>query len=138
MPEQNGLTTLLRDTEDEYIEDFCQAYQDEICTPDGFIVFCKYLKETGKHFCCGKNGVFQKTRAMRILWAKYILMNPSERIILTDTTTGNTLFFLTKTATPHVVICKKLGNKWNLISAFAVGGKRAQQYRKGQHPYTFF
>jgi len=138
MSEQNGLTTLIRDTEDEYIKDFCEAYKDEICTPDGFVVFCKYLEKTAKHVCCGKDGPFQKTRAMRILWAKYILMNPSERIILKDTTTGNTLFFLTRTKTPHIVICKKLDNKWNLVSAFPVSGERAQQYKKGQPPYEFF
>ncbi len=138
MSEQAGLITLIRDTEAEYIQDFCEAYKDEITTPDGFVIFCKYLEQTAKHFCCGKNGPFQKTRAMRILWAKYILMNPDERIVLKDMTTGNTMFFLTRTKTPHIVICNKLDGKWNLISAFAVNGKRAQQYRKGQPPYEFF
>lgn len=138
MTNENGLTTLHRDTEDEYIKEFCEVYKEEIHTPDGFVIFCKYLESTAKHVCCGTEKVFQKTRAMRILWAKYILLNPEERIVLKDTSTDNLLFFLTRTKIPHVVVCKKLEDKWNLISSFAVGGKRAEQYRKGKPPYEFF
>lgn len=140
MAEDNGLVTLLRDTEEEYIAEFCEAYKDEIFTPDGFVIFCKYLESTAKHICRGskKGAKFQITRAQRIMWAKYILMNPDERIILTDTSTNNTLFFMTRERTPHIVICKKLGDKWNLISSFAVGGDRAKKYFKAEPPYEYY
>lgn len=138
MAEQNGLVTLHRETEAEYLEAFYEEYKEDFCTPDGFTIFCKYPETTAKHFCCGKKGPFQKVRAMRILWAKYILLNPSERIVLKDTSSGNTLFFLTRTKTPHIVICRKLEGKWNLVSSFAVGGKRAEQYRNGEPPYEYF
>jgi len=121
------------------LQEFCNTYREEITTPDGFVVFCKYLEQTAKHFCRGKDGkTFQKVRAQRMLWAKYILMNPSERIVLNDTQTSNTLFFLTKKRHPHLVVCRKLGTKWNLISSFAVGGKRAEKYRNGKSPYVFY
>lgn len=139
MADGDGLTTLIRETEEQYIQDFCNAYKDEFTTPDGFVIICKYLEQTAKHVCCGGDGgAFQPVRAQRILWAKFILMNPSERIILTDTQTKNTIFFLTRSRHPHVVICRKLGDKWNLISSFAVGGKRAEKYRNGKPPYEFF
>lgn len=139
MTETGGLTTLFRETEEEYIADFCAAYKDEIITPDGFVVFCKYLEETAKHVCRGKDKkTFHKVRAQRILWAKYILMNPGERIVLTDTQTSNTLFFLTRSKSPHVVVCKKLGDRWNIISSHVVGGERAEKYRKGEPPYVFY
>lgn len=140
MAENDGLITIIRETEEEYIADFCEAYKDDIHTPDGFVVFCKYLRTTAIHFCRGnkKGAKFQKTRAMRIMWAKYILMNPDERIVLKDISTGNTLFFMTREKTPHVVICKKLNDKWNLISSFAVGGDRAKKYLKGEHPYEYY
>lgn len=139
MSDTDGLVTLCRETEEEYIEEFCNAYKDEIVTPDGFVIFCKYLEQTAKHVCRGQDKkTFQRVRAQRILWAKFILMNPSERIILSDTQSSNTLFFLTDTKRPHVVVCKKLGDKWNLISSFAVGGKRAEKYRNGKPPYTFY
>lgn len=138
MADNDGIITIIRETEAEYIADFCEAYKDEIHTPDGFVVFCKYLEATAKHVCCGKDGKFQKTRAMRIMWAKYILLNPTERIVLKDVSTDNTLFFMTREKTPHVVVCKKLGDKWNLISSFAVGGDRAKKYLKGEHPYEYY
>ena len=116
---------------------FLFCIKDEIKTPDGLTVFCKYLEKTAKHFCCGKNGPFQKTRAQRILWAKYILFNPSERILLKDTSTGNRLFFLTRKRLPHVVVCNKLDGKLNLVSSLLVGGGRAEKYRKGEPPYEF-
>ncbi|MDP2749833.1 MAG: hypothetical protein Q8O89_03300 [Nanoarchaeota archaeon] len=133
-----GLTTVCLDTEEEHIQRFCDEYKDEIVTPDGFVIFCKYPEKTAKHICCGKNGVFQKTRAQRILWPKYILLNPSERIVLIDTTNKSTLFFFTKRRKPHLVVCNELGGKLNLISSFAVGGKRIEKYRNGESPYEFY
>jgi len=138
MTTEIGLKTLFCGTEEEYIQEFCEIYKEEIHTPDGFIVFCKYLESTAKHVCRGgKKGPFQETRAMRIPWAKYILMNPDERIVLKDTSSDNILFFLTRKKMPHLVVCKKLDNKWNLISSLVVGGKRAEKYRKGKPPYEF-
>ncbi len=139
MSENDNLKILILNTEEEYLKEFCEAYRADFCTPDGFNICCKYLESTAKHFCRGgKNGPFQVTRAYRILWAKYILMHPEERVILRDICTGNTLFFLIRTKTPHIVVCKKLGDKWNLISSFVVGGDRAKKYLKGQYPYEYF
>src|SRR3990167_2778346 len=108
MSEAEGLSTLFWETEEEYIQKFCETYKDEIKTPDGYIVFCKYIDKTAKHFCRGKDGkTFQKTRAQRILWAKYILLNLNERIVLIDTSTDNILFFLTRERCSHLVVCSK-------------------------------
>jgi hypothetical protein len=130
------LTTLFLNTENEYIEKFHETYRDDFNTPDGFTICCKYLEATAKHFCCGKNGSFQKTRAQRILWAKYILLNPNERIILTDTTTNNIIFFFTKHS--HCIICRKLGEKLNLISSFIASGKRKNMYKNGKPPFIYY
>lgn len=137
--ETDGLITLIRDTEEEYIREFCAAHQDDIITPDGFTVFCKYPEKTARHICRGKEDkVFQKTRAQRILWAKFILLHPDERIVLTDNQSKNLLFFLTRHRHPHLVVCSKLDEKWNIISSFAVSGKRAEKYRNGEPPYDFY
>lgn len=139
MNAHDGLINLFRESEDDYIEAFCQEFKEEFSTPDGFLIICKYLNATARHICRGsKGGIFQEARARRILWAKYILMNPHERIILKDTSSGNTLFFLTKENNPHVVVCKKLDGKWNIISSFVVSGDRAKKYLKGTPPYEFF
>jgi hypothetical protein len=135
----DGLITLIRDTEDEYIQEFLVAHQGDITTPDGFTVFCKYPEKTALHICRGGDGkVFQKTRAQRILWAKFILLHPEERIVLKNSQNNNLLFFLTRQRTPHLVVCNKLDGKWNIISSHAVGGKRAEQYRNGTPPYGFY
>ena len=135
----DGLITLIRDTEEEYIEEFLAAHQDDIITPDGFTVFCKYPEATARHICRGKEGkVFQITRAQRILWAKFILLHPEERIVLKNSQNNNLLFFLTRQRQPHLVVCNKVDGKWNIISSHAVGGKRAEQYRNGTPPYGFY
>ena len=136
---ENGLKSIFRDTEEEYIQEFCEAFKEEIQTPDGFTVFCKYLRKTAIHICRGQDGkVFQPARAQRILWAKYILMHPNERIVLTNEITGNLLFFLTKERNPHLIVCNKLEEKWNIISSHLVGGKRAKAYLSGKPPYPYY
>ena len=135
----DNIVTLFLNSEQEYIDRFCEEYKNPILTPDGFIIECKYLKKTAYHFCCGKNGKhFHQARASKILWAKYILMNCDQRIILQDCRTNNLIFFLSK-RTPYAVICSILyENKLNLISGFMVSGKRGVAYKNGKPPYVFF
>ena len=138
MSEANELTAIFRDTEAEFIRYFCETYKNEMQTPDGFSVFCKYPEDTAKHFCRGTSGVFQRTRAQRMGWVKYILFNPSERNVLIDTNTKKILFFFTRRRKPHLIVCEKLDGKLNLISGFPVRGERAERYRNGDPPYVFY
>ena len=132
------LKTIFLNSEQEYIDKFCAEYKDEIKTPDGFIIVCKYLNETALHICGGKSKKFQPTRARYILWPKYILLHLQERTKLFDNSSKNIIFFLDRSKISYAVICGKLRDgRLNLISGIVVGGKRAVDYRKGNPPYSF-
>lgn len=136
-----GLTFVDLNSESDYISLFCKEYGNAISTEDGFIVECKYPLATAKHICHGgkKNAPFQKARAQRILWPKYILSNPVERKVLIDNQTGYIIFFFEKGKTAYAVVCSKLKNgNLNLTTGFLVDGKRAMAYRKGKQPYSFY
>ncbi|MFH1694213.1 MAG: hypothetical protein ABH880_00455 [Patescibacteria group bacterium] len=138
-----GLTYVSVGSEEDYIDLFTKKYGAPIKTPDCFTVECKYLRQTALHFLYGKkkSGKFQPARASRIYYAEYILENPNERKTLLDTQTGNLIFFFerAKGKIRYAVICSVLkDDNLNLISGFVVGGKRAEEYRDGKLPYTFY
>lgn len=135
----NGLKTIECGTEEEYIKIFYQEYAGEINTPDGFKIICRDLERRAKHFCGGKQEIFQKSRAQRILWAKGILLlDPSERKVLVDQKTKNFIFFFAGGKTSYAVICSQIKGCLDLISGFIVGGKRAEAYKNGELPYLFY
>lgn len=65
-------------TEDGYYKRFCEIYGTDIKTPDGFCITCKNLEGTARHVCGGAQKIFQKARACRIEWPKYILLHPEK------------------------------------------------------------
>jgi len=133
------LITIFPESEKEAIERFCSEYENEINTPNGFVVVCKYPVETAKHICGGKKRKFQSTRARYILWPKYIFLHPEERIVLQDNKTKNLIFFHEEKSIAYAVICRPLrGGKLDLISGFVVRGTRAVKYREGRPPYSFY
>lgn len=133
------LTFSCIETEEEYCNKFCEIYSEPINTPDGFRIICKNPRERAKHICCGSDNIFQKARASRIEWPKYIFLNPKERKILLDTQTKNLIFFFEKGKTGYAAICSQLGSgQLNLISGFVVAGKRKENYRDGKPPYNFY
>ena len=133
------LSFLFLSSEDEYYEKFCEIYKEEIITPDGFCVVCKFPKERARHICGGGSHKFQKDRAGRIGWPKHILLNPENRVILFDTQTKNLVFFFEKNRTSYVVICSEMKDgKFNLISGFLVSGNRAKKYKEAKPPYKFY
>ncbi len=135
-----ALTTICLSSEIDYIERFCEIYKDEIITPDGFRIICKYPKETAKHFCRGGDKKqFQAGRAYRIEWGKDILLNPKERKVLLDNKTNNLIFFYENGRVAYAVICSPQKNgQLNLVSGFIVGGRRTIDYREGKPPYSFY
>jgi len=133
------LTYCCIDTEEENYDRFCEVYKEEICTPDGFCIVCINPRERAKHICGGAEKKFQKDRARRLEWPKYILLNPDKRKVLRDTTTGYIIFFFEKKKIAYAVICHPLSNgKLNLISGFIVGSKRRMNYSNGKPPYEFY
>jgi hypothetical protein len=139
----DGLITISLNSESDYINIFCKEYKNLIETPDGFLVKCCHLQKTAIHFCCGskKNSKFQKARAQRLLWAKYILLNQEERKVLKDNKTKNIIFFFERKKTRYAVICKPINidkKIIRLISGFVVGGKRAMDYREANPPYSYY
>lgn len=136
------LSTIFLRSENDYINKFCEEYKDPIKTPDGFIIKCIYLRKTAIHFICGgKSTKFQKARAQRLLWAKYILLNPDERKLLIDRKTNNIIFFFDKNRKYYAVICRPIDESkkiLELISGFIVSGNRITTYREANPPYEYF
>ncbi len=139
----NGLCTIFLRSEDDYINKFCEEYKNPIETPDGFIIKCTCLRKTAIHFIYGsfKPAKFQKSRAQRLLWAKYILLNPDERKLLIDKKTNNIIFFFDKNRKYYAVICRPIDESkkiLELISGFIVSGNRITAYREANPPYEYF
>ena len=133
------LTYCCIETEEEIYDKFCELYSQDICTPDGFCVVCIEPRKRAKHICGGSEKKFQKDRARRLEWPKYILLNPDKRKILKDTVTGNLIFFFEKKKTAYAVVCRPLKDgRLNLISGFLVGGQRRDSYSNGKPPFEFY
>ena len=134
-----SLSNLFLNSEQEYIEEFCKAYKDPIKTSDGFTVYCNNINQRAHHFCCGTINKFQPVRAQRILWAKYILLNPEERTILGNVKDKNSLlFFMARKRDSYLVICRVINDKdLDLISGYPVFGKKSEDYKKPNFPYKF-
>jgi len=124
----------------EYIKEFCKEYKYPIKTPDGFIVSCKYLEKTAHHFCCGQINEFQIKRAQRVLYAKYILLNPEERTIIENQKTkDNLLFFFSRKRNFYIVICRIVkGRNLDLVSGYPISGKKVLLLQKPHSPYRLY
>ncbi len=140
MANMDELSTVFFDSEKEYIKRFCEEYKNPIKTPDGFIVSCKYIKETAHHFCYGKINKFQETRAHRILYAKYILLHPEERILLENQKIKDALlFFYLKRRNSYLVVCRVVGEKnLDLVSGYPVFGNKVLDFQEPRFPFKFF
>ena len=134
------LSSIFLSSEQEYIDRFCEEYKDSIKTPDGFVISCRNPEQKAHHFCCGSINKFKILRAQRILWSKYILLHPNDRIVLENTKNKDSLvFFLTEKRKPYLVVCRIIKEKeLDLISGFPVFGKKSEIYRKPQLPYKFY
>jgi len=138
----NNLQSIFYNSEKEYIEEFCKEYKDPIKTPDGFIVLCQNIKQKAYHFCEGSVHKFQRRRAQRILYPKYIFLYPEERVILKNQNIKNKLFFFFyRKRNSYLIICRIMNkNKLDLdlTSGYPIFGKKIKDLLGPNPPYKFY
>lgn len=134
-----NLETVFENSEQGYINRFCEEYKDKIKTPDCFTIVCKDLKKTAYHICYGKVNRFQGSRAQRILWPKYILMHPEKRDILINQKNNNFIFFYSEKRKHYIAVCKKLKKEiFNLITGYPVSGQILKDLKAVKYPYSYY
>lgn len=121
------------ENEEEYINKFKTFYQNDIITPEGLVV-CFNLSNPADitHIWRGgKQGKFNKGRAMRIQWIQEILTKQEKRAI--KSISKNKIIFLSHKIgknTYYATVCvyAPKATKYRLITAYLLTSQQVKKY----------